>query len=391
MKSVFAFALLLMFISACGNIDKMIDRGDYDTAINKLVKKLEGKKDRKKEYVLKLEYAFQKAQESDLKNEKALRSENQNANWTRIYDIHNRIAARQLKIEPFLPLISSDGYQATFKFINIDELRIESKKNTADFYYQTALTLIDEARSSLDKNAARKAHDYLTQIDALFTQYKDKEQLKKIAYNLGQENYLLKITNETRTIIPQDIEKELLKVSVEGLNRKFKNYDVQPDPTIQYDHYIQLTLQHIDFSPERERSRIYEDINEVESEQTIMDKNGKPKKDSLGKVIKQKVKTKYTSDIEEITQSKSVVLSGRLEYLHSLSGTIEFTKPIQVEGLFENKLARLIKGDREYVSSDCRKKLNGKLMNFPSNEDLLVDASEKMKKIVKDIIQEREK
>jgi hypothetical protein len=179
----------------------MIDRGEYDPAIEKLVKKLEGKKDKKKEYVLALEYAFQKAQERDLKNEKTLRDETLAENWTKIYSIHTLIAERQNKIEPFLPLESKDGYQATFKFVNIDELKKESKKNTAEFYYQSAVTLIDESKRTLDKNAARQAYDYLIKIDGLFNQYKDKEQLKKIAYNLGLENYLVKINNDTKNII----------------------------------------------------------------------------------------------------------------------------------------------------------------------------------------------
>lgn len=391
MKSLLPFLSLIILFSSCANVNKMIDRGEYDKAINELVQKLEGKKDKKKEYVLALEYAFQKAQEKDLKYEKALKDEAITENWTKIYVIHNNIAARQTKIEPFLPLQSKDGYQATFKFINVEELKKESKKNTADFYYQSAITLIDEARSSLDKEAARKAYDYLLKIDGLFSQYKDKEQLKKIAYSLGLENYLVKITNNTQNIIPQNIENELLRLSVEGLNRKHKNFEVKSNPAVQYDHYIIMDLRQLEFSPERERIRVYDDINEIETEEIIKDKNGKPKRDSLGKELKQKIKTKYIASVEEITQLKSVLLAGRLEYIHALSGEIEFSKPINVEGVFENNLARLIKGDRNYVTNDCRKKLNGRSLPFPTNEELLLDAAEKMKKLVKDIIYEREK
>jgi len=182
-----------------------------------------------------------------------------------------------------------------------------------------------------------------------------------------------------------------LRLSVEGLNRKFQNYDVKANPTIQYDYYIVMNLTQLEFSPERERSRVYDDINEIETIEVVKDKNGKPKRDSLGKEIKEKIITRYVASIEEITQSKSVLLGGKLEYTHALTGDIEFSKPINVEGLFENHLARLIKGDRDYVSKDCRKKLNGKLVSFPSNEDLLRDAAEKMKKLVKDIIYNRGK
>jgi hypothetical protein len=80
-----------------------------------------------------------------------------------------------------------------------------------------------------------------------------------------------------------------------------------------------------------------------------------------------------------------------LEYIHATSGNIEYTKPINVEAVFENHLARLIKGDRDFVTEDCRKKLNGRALSFPSNEELLLDAAEKMKKLVKEIIYNKEK
>ncbi len=391
MKNLFIFPALALLLGSCTNINKLIDKGEYDTAIDKLVHKLEGKKDKKKELVLSLEYAFQKAQDRDLKKEKSLRDENLPENWTTIYALHNLISDRQSKIEPLIPLQSQDGYQATFKLVNIEELKKESKKNTADYYYQSALSLIDDARKTLDKNAARKAHDNLERIDGLFSQYKDKEQLKKIAYSLGLENFLIKIVNNTRNIIPENIETELLKISTAGLNQKYKNFDVKPNPSIQYDYNIIINLTQLEFSPERERTRVYDDTNEKETEEVLKDRNGKPKRDSLGKEIKQKVKTKYVASIEEITQSKSVQLGGRLEYVHALTGNLDFSKPINVEGIFENHYARLIKGDRDFVTDDCRKKLNGKMLPFPSNESLLLDAAEKMKKLMKDIIHDKEK
>ncbi len=391
MNKIFICCSLLLFLGSCTNIDKLIDRGDYETAIDKLVKGLQGKKNKKKEQIIQLEYVFQKAQERDLRIEKSLRDENLPDNWSKIYSIHTSISNRQNKIEPLLPLVSIDGYQATFKFININELKNESKKNTADFYYQSALILIDESRHNSDKAAARKAYDYLTKIDILFSNYKDKEQLKKIAYSLSLQNYLVKIVNNTKQIIPENIESELLELSLDGLNSKFKNFDLKKNPTISYDYYIVMNLVQLDFTPERERSRVYDDLNEIITEQVKKDKNGKILKDSTGKEIKEKITKQYVATIEEITQSKSVFLRSKLEYIRANSGELEFSKPVDVEGIFENHMARLIKGDSRFVSDNCKKRLNGNLVPFPSNEELLLDAAEKMKKIVKEIIISREK
>ncbi|MBK7358733.1 MAG: hypothetical protein IPI45_08555 [Saprospiraceae bacterium] len=389
MKNLYCYLLSLLVLTSCANVDKMIDKGQYDQAIDKLVHRLAGKKNKKKDEVIALEYAFKKAQDRDLRTEKTLRDENIPENWTRVYTIHNQITSRQNKIEGLLPLETNDGYQATFNFVNIDELKKESKRNTADFYYQSALSLIDESRRSGDKNAAREAYNYLNKIDGLFSQYKEKEQLKKDALNLSMENYLVKINNQTNQIIPADVEAELLKWSVDGLNSKFKNFDVKANPALNYDHYILLNLTQMEFSPEREKTRIYDDVNEITTEEVVKDRNGKPRRDTLGKEIKEKVVTRYVATIEEISQLKSVLVGGRLEFINVRSTDIEFTKSLQVEGVFENKMARLIKGDRSYVTDECERKLKGRLVAFPSNETILLDAVEKLKSQVKNIIKDK--
>lgn len=389
MKNLYCYLLSLLVLTSCANVDKMIDKGQYDQAIDKLVHRLAGKKNKKKDEVIALEYAFKKAQDRDLRTEKTLRDENIPENWTRVYNIHNQITSRQNKIEGLLPLETNDGYQATFNFVNIDEHKKESKRNTADFYYQSALSLIDESRRSGDKNAAREAYNYLNKIDGLFSQYKEKEQLKKDALNLSMENYLVKINNQTNQIIPADVEAELLKWSVDGLNSKFKNFDVKANPALNYDHYILLNLTQMEFSPEREKTRIYDDVNEITTEEVVKDRNGKPRRDTLGKEIKEKVVTRYVATIEEISQLKSVLVGGRLEFINVRSTDIEFTKSLQVEGVFENKMARLIKGDRSYVTDECERKLKGRLVAFPSNETILLDAVEKLKSQVKNIIKDK--
>ena len=52
-------------------------------------------------------------------------------------------------------------------------------------------------------------------------------------------------------------------------------------------------------------------------------------------------------------------------------------------------MARLIKGDRSYVTDECERILKGRLVPFPSNERLLVDAVEKLKNQVKNIIKDK--
>lgn len=378
-KWILIFASCLV-LAACANVQKMIDRGQYDQAIDHLTNKLEGQKKRDKDNVLALEFAFKKAQENDLMQEKSLRNSDDAEKWNRMYALHNRMEDRQKKIEPFVPLVAEDGYQASFQFVNLEELKKESKRNAADFYYQSAQTLLDEARRNGDKQAAQKAFQQLNRIDPLFSQYKDKETLKKVALDLGKKHYLVRMNNHTQQIIPEAVEREMLSIGLDQLNSQWKAYDVVHDPSLRYDYYIELDLTQMEFSPEREKSRVFDDINEIVKEEIVKDKNGKPVKDSLGREVKEKVKTRYVATIEEVTQLKTVSLQGRLKFVHGKTGDVETTKPLEVEGFFENKFSRLIKGDRDFLTDESKKNMKGKSLPFPSNESLLLTASEKMKK-----------
>lgn len=375
-----AYLFIFLCFVSCTNVQKMIDRGQYDRAINHLTHKMAGQKKRDKEKVLALEFAFKKAQETDLKNEMALRNMDDADKWNRMYALHTQMEERQSKIEPFLPLVADDGYQASFHFVNLTELKKESKRNAADFYYQSAQSLLEESRQRGDKAAAREALQYLKRIDTLFNQYKDKEALKKSAIQLGQQHYWVKILNHTQQIIPEASEREMLSIGLDQLNTLWKSYDVIRNPSIRYDYVIELELTELVISPEREKSRIYDDVNEIVREELVRDKHGKVLKDSLGKDLKEKVKTRYIATIEEVTQLKTVQLKGRLKFIHGASGDIESSKPMEVDGLFENKFARLLKGDHEFLTEECKKSMKGKALPFPSHEELLFRASEKMKK-----------
>lgn len=62
---------------------------------------------------------------------------------------------------------------------------------------------------------------------------------------------------------------------------------------------------------------MYEDVFEEEKEEVVKDGKGRILRDSAGKEIRRKVKTKYTATIEEVTQLKTVQISGQLEWLAS--------------------------------------------------------------------------
>jgi hypothetical protein len=391
MSQLFKSLALLILLSGCYSAEKLIETGQYDQAVNKLASRLAGKKKKSREDVVNLEFAFKKAQERDLSSEAEYLQDDDEVKWERIYSIHTRIEDRQRRVEALIPLVSRDGYQASFQFINTSERKKESKANSADYFYRSAQRLLDESRKTGEKRPAREAFDFIQKINNLYSNYKDVAAMKRQALELGTSHYLVRMVNNTQAIMPVQMENALLSISVNELNKNWKEFDMRPDPNIHYDFHIIMNLTNLDFSPERERIRVVDDVYETEEEELLVDKKGKPILDSLGKKQYSKVKVKYPFSIEEVSQIKSAVVGGRLEWINQQNKNVEFTRPLNVEAVFENRFGRLIKGDQDHLTDEATRIMKGRPMPFPSNEAMVLDAAEKLKLIVKDYIFERER
>ncbi len=391
MSKLFTSLALIILLSGCYSAEKLIETGQYDQAVNKLSSRLAGKKKKKREDVMNLEFAFKKAQERDLTLEAEYLQDDDEVKWERIYSIHTQIENRQRRVEALIPLVSRDGYQASFQFINTSERKKESKANSADYYYRSAQRLLDESRKTGEKKHAREAYDFIQKINNLYSNYKDVAAMKRQALELGTSHYLVRMVNNTQTIMPIEMENSLLSISVTELNKNWKEFDMRPDPNIRYDFHIIMNLTNLDFSPERERIRVIDDVYETQEEELVVDSRGKPILDSLGKKQYRKVKVKHPFSIEEVSQIKSAILGGRLEWINQQNKNVEFTRPLNVEAVFENRFGRLIRGDKDHLTEDAAKIMRGRPIPFPSNEAMILDAGEKLKLIVKDYIFERER
>src|SRR5690606_14976857 len=123
-------AALAISVTACRSVKGLEESGDYDRAINLAVRKLKGKSKKSPKVVAALESAFNKAQDRDMRSINALREEGRSENWERILRIANGISSRQAKVEPMLPLVDKDGYQASFNFVRAEEIQSESREKT---------------------------------------------------------------------------------------------------------------------------------------------------------------------------------------------------------------------------------------------------------------------
>lgn len=370
----------VILIAACASPAKLIDSGDYDRAIDVASKKIKGKKEKKEKYVLALEEAFSKAQQRDMRDANYLKKEGQRENWEKINRLYERIDRRQRKIEAFLPLYAETGYKAEFKFINIDELAIESKKETAAYLYDRATNLIRQAEESGDRDAAKDAYYDLRKIDDLYRDYKDKEALKEKARYLGTEKWLVKMTNSSQVALPSVFHRRLMKIDVGDLNETWRQYYLNDDEEIKYDFIVNINFENILISPAEEKERQFDESLEVEDGfEYVLDENGNVMKDTLGNDIKVPKTTFIKATVLEVYQRKAVLVNGSWDLIDGWTNDLLKTEPLSVETVFEHYASRLLGGDERALSEETKKRLGSQPRPFPSDQAMLLDAADILK------------
>lgn len=364
---------------SCTSVQNFTDRGDYDGAISFCLHKIQGKKKKKPEYVKGLELAFQKAQQRDLNSVSQFIAEGRPEYWEKINEIHRDIRNRQAKIAPLLPLRASDGYLAHFDLVDIAQLESDSRSKAAAYMYNQAKNLLLLAERG-DRQAARDAYAKLTDLEnRYYREYQDKNLLKVRAKDLGTAQILFKVANNSGALLPQAFADRLMNIGKNELDTEWKSYHFAETQGAQYDFRVMLNVRNIDISPERVQERSYTDEKQIKDGwEYVLDSKGNVLKDSLGNDVKTPRYVRIRADVLEVYQTKTARLAGLLEMYDAQHGTLLDQVDIGAEVLFEH-YAATFKGDSRALSDNSRCNIGNAPVPFPKNEDMLIQAAERMK------------
>ncbi|WP_233265931.1 hypothetical protein [Formosa sp. L2A11] len=389
--------LLILFITfnfiACNTakqVEKAIYSGDYDYAINTAVEKLKANKSEKRttEYVYMLGDAFTKAEARDLSKIDYLKKDNNPETYQEIFDLYTTLNNRQEAIKPLLPL-TANGKKTTFNFINYTDLILESKNNLSGYIYNSSVRLLE----SKNKADIRQAYDNLTYLNTITPNYKNTYQLIADAQKRGIDYILVTINNQTRQIIPQRLQNDLLNFNTYGLNKQWSIYHANQVKNTAYDYTMQLNLKQIIVSPERINEREIIREKKITDKSTYKkDRKGNPVKDSLGNYIKvTKIINARYRYIESV-QVKEAQILANVVYVDLKTNQIIDNFPIDSGFVFENiyatnyRKSKNNQNDERALTIDDRDLLNKRRMPFPTNEQMIYDTGEDLKLKLKDII-----
>lgn len=369
-KFVYIFVILASMM-ACKSVSKMVEKGEYDKAFNYAIKKLTGEKNKKTEYVKALEKTYAKLNTSTLKEIERLNAPAKPENWPTVLKLYSSIEKRQDQLDPLLPLVSQDGYVASFDMMNFRNSIQDAEDKACEYYYNNARTLIDRSEKTGDKIAARKALDELNKIDKYKLNYLDSQRLKDKAYSLGLTRISIDIYNNLRDFHSDNIEQSLIDISLSKLDRVWKDYMINVKGN-KVDYVVEVDLKDIYFSPERERIHTYSETKEV----LVSKEKVKEGKDSSIVVVEKQVFEKIKADITEIFREKQSELHGNIRIVNARNNKILKTVPVNV--LFEFKgYSCNYNGNKKALTDETIKKLDSKLEVFPPDivmADNLADA-----------------
>lgn len=385
MKRLLLLTILFALLASCGKkqVEKAINTGNYDAAIQDALKKLESNKDkkRKQDYVLMLGDAYTKVVDRDLNDINHLKKDNNPEQYRQIYETYMDLHQRQEAIKPVLPL-QVNGKTVKFKFNDYSNSIQDYREKTSDYLYDEGLKLLE----SDDKRIIREAYDTFNYIERINPNYEDTRELMEEAHQRGTNYVVVSIENQTHQIIPQRLEDDLLNFNTYGLNQFWTVYHANPNPEIQYDYAMQLQLKQINISPEQIREReVLREREIVDGWEYQLDRNGNVMKDSLGNDIKVDKIVKVRARLFEVVQTKSSQILGDVVYVDLMSNQVINSFPIDSGFVFENFFATF-RGDERALLNEDRDLVRNRRVPFPSSEQMVYDTGEDLKAKLKTII-----
>lgn len=383
-KTIFYFFLFIV-VSSCGvkSTERLVSEGEYDAAINKATHKLRKNKTNKKSvaYISLLNEAFVKAKERDKREITFLVKDANPQKLEQIFTIYKNLNARQESIRPLLPLKIS-GKEVAFVFEDYAEQIISSQKALAKYLYDNSKALL----YTKDKMNARRAYKDLLYVGELSASYPDLNSLINEAQFKGTDFIHVYTRNETKMIIPVDLNNALLDFSTYGLDDRWTEYHASKQKNISYDYAIGIGFKQINISPEQVKEREFTVEKEIiEGKIKKLDSRGRVMKDSLGREIMIDNVKIVKALINEVCQFKMVQVVAKIDYINLGNNQVMDSFPMSSEFVFENIYARF-KGDKRAVEPEYLPNFRNGPVPFPNNEKMVFDTGEDLKNQLKAII-----
>lgn len=362
-------------LSACTGANYYLKQGDYDAAVDFAVQKLRKNPKKADKHILALETAWNIEKSRMLDRIEFLKLDGSPESWVEIHALYSEIDAYQKAIKPILPLfIKKEFRNADIELINVNEALVDAKHKAAAFMYAKG----EELLAKNTKISAREAFGHFQKVKEYYGTYKDVDARIEEAYILGQNHILLQYSNSSPMIIPQQFMSNLAQFNEDALNSTWTKYHLNAGDQNAFDYTIDVVIHQVSIGPEQVNNTSYVDQKKVQDGfEYILDANGNVAKDSLGNDIKEPKYKTISATVYRTEQTKVGTLSGEVLYSRS-NGAVFQSFPFQENLLFKNFFATF-QGDKKALSKESTSIIGGQGIPFPTDIQMVMDASEIIK------------
>ena len=377
------YVVIVAFIMAgCGSSKKQLQKGNYDLAIQKAVKKLMRNPSSEDDIEI-LARSFTLANTQDHERIKYLKMEGKAESWEEIAQGYQRLKWRQDMIRPVMPL-ESNGQDIKLNYGNYNSEIIEAKHHAAEFFFAHGQKLMENN----DKESYRQAWYEFLKVKEYWGDYDNIDNLLRETRYMGMSRALVSIENMTPIRLSPEFEDDLLAVNPQDLNSEWVEYYTRSlDEEVQYDYQVKIILRQMMVSPDqiKEMDRLEKKTVE-DGFQYALDQKGNVMKDSTGNDIKILKYKDLSCTVIETGMNKSSHIGGTVE-IYQLSPMKLLRKdPIGADSHFEHFSARAI-GDLDALSTESLKLVETEPIPFPGDNEMIMLCSESMKMAIRGITQ----
>lgn len=380
-KLLWLSCLILIIITSCNTAKKALRSGDYETAIQKCIQKLQHHDN--DDAAIILESAFDKAYYSDMNQINYLKKEGDPNQVTTIYKLYTEIRNRYNQVQPLLPLhINSKNRDANFKNVSDEDL-IGAKNKAAEFLYAKANVLL----STKNRFDAREAYSMLIELKNLYSNYQNTDQLIQQALLLGKTFVAYRWNNNSYVTLPNEVQNNIGNIPVNSLKILWQEYLIDMnDTSIHFNYRYTFYLDKIYVSPENLAENDYKESKQVEDGwEYVLDAHGNVMKDSSGNDIKKPKYKTITAFVKDITQNKTALIQGHLDLIDLSNGNVLLSLPVQNTVAFQNKYT-IANGELLALTDATKEKLKNPPLPFPADLDMLIQNSQQLNPMILSLI-----
>ncbi|WP_313094131.1 hypothetical protein [Empedobacter sp.] len=323
--------------------------------------------------------AYTKGQQEDENRLKQIETLTNPSKYQEAYQIINRLQERQKTIAGI------DGRSISGKTYNFKTKDYSVAYKTIQEKY--AQFLYDEGKSFLNQGGklnAQTAYQKFQVLESVYSNYKDTRSLMNTARTNGMYKVLVQLVNNTEVVIPKLLEKDLLDFNSYGLDSNWTEF-YTGKLNSSYDYVIQLSFETINVSSEREKIEVHNFEKKIVDGKEELVQNGEVVKDKDGKPVMVDRYITVKSRFEEVQRIKEAAITAGYYLIDNQKEQAIDSKNLVSQYIFRDSYGTY-KGDRRSLDRDYINMIGRRPAPFPSNEQMIFDCGQDLKRKFKNEI-----